>query len=97
MPNSEPELGRLRLALVDQRLLQVVGGVELRELLGGSSGLGLRLVVGEFAAVLGLDSPETLLLIHLGSRVLPDPSNQIGVPAGRPWLLSCRRHCLLLS
>lgn len=41
----------------------------------------------KLAAMLGLNRPETLLVIHLGSRALTDPSDQIGVPAAQSRLL----------
>lgn len=63
--NSGPELGGPGLALVKQRLLDIVGRVELGWLDGWSLGFGLGIVPGENAAVLGLDSPETTLVIHL--------------------------------
>ena len=55
-------------------------------------------MVREDAAVLGLDCPEASLVVHLRPRELAHPSNQIRVPAARPWrpLFSCCHGCSLL-
>lgn len=46
--------------------------------------------MGKFAAVLGLDCPETLFLIHLADGVLAYAFDKIGVAAGNPGLLRRR-------
>ena len=91
----KPELGRLRLALVNQGLLDIVGRVELGGLLGGLSFGRLRIMAGENAAVFGLDCPETTLVVHLRSGVFAYALNQfwVAVHMGLP-LLRC--HLLLL-
>ena len=79
-------------ASVDERLLDIVGGVKLRRLLRRSLGGGLGIVAGKNAAVLGLDRPEASLVIHFGSGVLSDASDQVGV-ASAASALHLRRHC----
>nr|GMD02902.1 uncharacterized protein DDB_G0283357-like [Ipomoea batatas]GMD08935.1 uncharacterized protein DDB_G0283357-like [Ipomoea batatas] len=49
--------------LVDERLLNIVGGVKLRWLLAHRRNGGLLLVVREFSAVFRLDSPKSPLVI----------------------------------
>lgn len=85
---KKPELGRLRLALVGERLLDVVSGVELGLLLLDDDGGILLGVNGEFAAIFGLDSPETALVVHLGARDLADSRDELRITA-----LLLRRHC----
>ena len=89
---AELELGGLGLALVDERLLYVVSWVELGRLLryrAGSRRLGV--MAGEDASVLGLYSPETTLVVHLGPGVLANAANDIWV-AAHPRPSHLRRH-----
>lgn len=77
-----PKLGGFLLALVDKRLLNVIGWVELGLLIGSSiSYSGPSLVLRENAAIFGLDSPETTLVVHLGSRKLSNAAYKIWVSA----------------
>ena len=54
------------LALVDKRLLHVIGGIELGGLLRWVLGGRLGIVARENAAIFGLDSPKATLMVHLG-------------------------------
>ena len=76
-----PELSGFGLALVEKGLLDIVSGVKLRWLLGGGGLRRLLVVTRENAAVLGLDGPQTPLVIHLRPRKLPHTTDQIWVSA----------------
>lgn len=77
--------------LVDEGLLDIIGGVELGGLLGRTGSLGLGIVTRENSAVFGLDGPEASLVVHLRPRVLPNPTDEIRVPAHLRCSL-LRRH-----
>ena len=84
------ELGELGLALVEEGLLNVIGGVKLGWFRRGR-GLGRLLVVtGQNTAVLGLQGPDPSLVVHPRPGHLPDPPRQLRV-ASNPRLVP-RRH-----
>ena len=81
--------------LVDERLLDIVGGVKLGRLLGRGIGFGRGGVARESAAIFCLDGPDAPLVVHLGPRVLPNTPDEFRVPRRASWLL--RRHCFSFS
>lgn len=90
---TEPELGGLGLAAVGEGLLDIVGGVVLGGLGSGGRGIGRRRgVLGERPAVLGLDGPDSALVVHGGAGELADARHQRRVAGLRPDL--CRRSHL---
>lgn len=90
------ELGRLRFASVSERLLNVFSRIKLRRLLNGSFHFGLSVVTRENAAVLGLNCPQTSLVVHLRARVFAYTPDQIRVTANFRGPLLRRRHLFSL-
>jgi hypothetical protein len=75
-----------------QRLGDIIGRVELGSAdSGGRSSCGL-LVRGEGASILGLDGPQSPLVVGLGPAVTAHAPDEILVPACSRWL---RHRCCL--
>lgn len=89
-----PELGGLGLVLVEKGLLNIIGGIKLGRLHGGSVGLRLGVVAGESAAVFGLDGPQASLVVHLRPRILSNASYQFWVSCNPNGLSLLASHFL---
>lgn len=85
------------LAAIDERLLDIVGGVEFGRLFLGFGRGWLGVVAREGATVLSLDGPKTSLFVHLGTGKSAYPSDQLRIPTFSLRFLLRRRHCCCCS